>query len=434
MSDDEYSDYGEEWFYVEDAYTCADELAEHVVHSPPPTAMGDEDDYDEFDRFEYFYDLDYGSDDDNDFYENREDDAKSGEKRKRGGDVRSSRKEKRLKMGEHGNERKGPRTAQSEYSPVAWYSQAERNRAPKTRVFDETAPAVALKVSEELACPVPLHGTEGDTPPTIEEPPPLSPAPESDKPEEAEPTPAAPDQAALMAAIQSNLAAAGGPLSGMDPQQLLEFAMRMMGGEAGDDLAGELADNLLTQAQGEGDEEDGNEEAEAPAGLLDWLSKQRDAPTLDNTSPTANEPTTKTVPTRPKSPEAQDHPVQRPLTPPPSIAYQNTGSESGNSGNSGNSGKKQPPAQEDAEMDDSTVVDVQEAKTPAENSPQNQSKTTRKRKAAATETAEPAPKKRVTRSFDAPTASSRARAAPKAVAPAPTRTTRSTRSTREKRS
>lgn len=427
MSDDEYSDYGEEWFYVEDAYTCADELAEHVVHSPPPMAIGDEDDYEEFDRFEYFYDLDYGSDDDHDdlYYDDTaHGDAKPGEKRKRGGEVRSGRKEKRVKRGERGIG--GGTGRMSEYSPVAWYSQAERNREPETRVFDESAPAVALKVSEKLECPVPLHGTEGETRPAnaLEEPPPLSPAPESGEPDEetqTEPTPAAPDQAALMAAIQSNLAAAGGPLSDMDPQQLLEFAMRMMGGEAGDDLAGELADNLLAQTQGEGDDE--NEEAEAPADLLDWLSKQRNS-TDQDAKPTTNRPTTKAVPTRPKSPEVQIQQHQRPITPPPSVVCQNPSSGS----NSGNSGKKQAPAPADTEMKEIPIV----AHSKAAAEPTRNDKTeTRKRKAAATEATVPAPKKRATRSFDAPTASSRARAAPKAApAAATTRTTRSTRSKR----
>lgn len=80
-----------------------------------------------------------------------------------------------------------------------------------------------------------------------------------------------------MEALQKNLAAAGGPLSGMDPKQLLQFAMRMMNGqEAGDDIAGELADDMLQQ----GDEEQG-EDAEDDPELLSWLARQRNPPRSD---------------------------------------------------------------------------------------------------------------------------------------------------------
>lgn len=79
------------------------------------------------------------------------------------------------------------------------------------------------------------------------------------------------DPGALMAALQSRLAEAGGPLSGMDPQQLLEFAMRMASGQGtGDDIAGEMADAMLDRG-----EEDAEEDPEAEANLLSWVAQQR---------------------------------------------------------------------------------------------------------------------------------------------------------------
>ena len=76
-------------------------------------------------------------------------------------------------------------------------------------------------------------------------------------------------QEALLAALQRQLAAAGGPLSGMDPQQLLEFATRMAANQdAGDDIAGEMADAMLA---GDDEDDDGN----AEENLLSWVAQQR---------------------------------------------------------------------------------------------------------------------------------------------------------------
>ena len=51
--DDGESDY-DEWFYVEDTYLVADDLAEHAINSPPPTTYADDDAMEEWDRFEYY--------------------------------------------------------------------------------------------------------------------------------------------------------------------------------------------------------------------------------------------------------------------------------------------------------------------------------------------------------------------------------------------
>jgi len=77
------------------------------------------------------------------------------------------------------------------------------------------------------------------------------------------------DPDALKMALRQHLAAAGMKVNGMDEQALLQFTQRMFAGGSGDadDIAGELADDLL--GRGEEDEED--------EGLLNWVSKQVEA-------------------------------------------------------------------------------------------------------------------------------------------------------------
>lgn len=78
-------DYDGDFFYVEDEYMAADDLAEHAVASPPPATCGDEDMEDDWDRFDYFNDLEYASDgyDDTQFQALDVKGAKAGSKRKR---------------------------------------------------------------------------------------------------------------------------------------------------------------------------------------------------------------------------------------------------------------------------------------------------------------------------------------------------------------
>jgi hypothetical protein len=216
---------------------------------------------------------------------------------------------------------------------------------------------------------------------------------------------AAVDEGALMAALQKNLAAAGGPLSGMDPQQLLQFAMRMMNDQdAGDDIAGELADNLLAQ-----DQEDEDEEADddAPADLMDWLSKSR-APADSTPSGSISAPSaTFPIFSKPKPGDKQ------PPTPPSSEATRSY------------------VAIEDGEQKAGKVTNAAAFKRNNDSMDMKQEVTNnRKRKLhenIGANNAGSAPKKRATPSFDAPTAASRAKAAP---APAPAKTRSSTRSKR----
>lgn len=251
--DDDYDDY--DWFYVEDEYMPADDLAEHAVPSPPPTAYGDDDMQEDWDRFDYFNDLEYASDgyDDATFQPHNAKDSTIGQKRKRV--TKSSRSKKKPKPTESAETTKA---AAATHSPVVWRSQSDR--APKPRVLADTTQSYALLKDwrEKLA----------ETPSWARGSPPAnSPRAMSGEAHDALASPASElldedemgegedmdedgdldiSQDALMAALQRQLASAGGPLSGMDPQQLLQFAMRMATDkDAGDDIAGEMADAML---------------------------------------------------------------------------------------------------------------------------------------------------------------------------------------------
>lgn len=184
-----------------------------------------------------------------------------------------------------------------------------------------------------------------------------------------------------MAALQNQLATAGGPLSGMDPQQLLQFALRMANGkDAGDDIAGEMADAMLG-----GEEEEADEAKEAQ--LLSWVAQQRNA----NKDAAATEP---------ESPEATRD-SNRPPTPPLSQANRSV-KDADTKEEEGGARSKTWTAQETKHVGSNKRKAEDDGGEEASGS----SRTT---------------KRRVTRSFNAPTASSRAKAAP-------TTQTRNTRS------
>ena len=388
MSDygDDYSDYGDEWFYVEDEYMAADDLAEHAVASPPPTNYGDEDTMPDWDRFDYFNDLEYASDgyDNATFEVHNAKDAKTGQKRKRAAKNSHSKKRRPTEPASVQTD-----TSRLEHAPIVWLAQNDREAKP--RMLDDNAQSYALLKNwrEKL----------NDTPQWARGSPPTSPSRRPSRPAKGK-APSAPEpvsppsdidgeeiegeldeedagisQDALMAALQRQLAAAGGPLSGMDPQQLLEFAMRMATDkDAGDDIAGEMAEAML-----EGDEDD--DDADAEENLLSWVAQQRNA----------NNKTSEDVP---KSPEVSSN-SKRPPTPPSSEANRS--------------------------------VRASETTSKAVQSNANPPSSSLKRKAADEsegESSTKVTKKRVTRSFDAPTAASQARTA----------TAKTTRTTRSKRS
>ncbi|CAI6341275.1 unnamed protein product [Periconia digitata] len=420
------SDYGDDsdyeygagdWFYVEEEYMPADDLAEHAVQSPPPTAY-DEEMMEEWDRFDYFNDIEYASDGyDSATFETKNcpGDTKIGQKRKRR-PATSPRPRKRHQPVQ------APAIGQGDAdmltnAPVVWRSQADRDIAPKPWNGDTgsyallkdwreklaDAPSLTPK-SSQLATPASVAAhtpninssrlTESLLTATTVEPEGDDAGVEGDEGDEG----GALDPAAILAVLQQRLAAEGGPLSGMNPEQVLQFAMRMANGEgADDDIAGEMADEMLENMLGAGDEDE-EEDADAEANLRTWVSQQRNP---SNTTPATNGDAS-TV-------NANHSPAEPSSLPPPPT---------------------RPPrkdANEDETMHGASAeadgANTQEEPSTAPSPPPV--KGTRKRKAAPTD-AGPATntKRRATRSYQSSTAASQAKTVPA------TRTTRSTRSKR----
>ncbi|KAF1835635.1 hypothetical protein BDW02DRAFT_567808 [Decorospora gaudefroyi] len=381
MSDyeDDFDDYEGDFFYVEDEYMAADDLAEHAVASPPPATCGDDDMEEDWDRFDYFNDLEYASDgyDDAKFQAHDVKGAKAGLKRKRAA-MTGTRKKREPK--ENINAHVEP--TWPGHSPIVWRSHADRDPKPKTLEDDAQSYALFKNWREKLA----------DTPDWAKGSPPLSsderasrkgkekmafvtePAsPPYDEPHqdgiddqdmEDEEEGESISKEVLLAALQRQLAAAGGPLGSMDPHQLLKYAMRMAtNADAGDDIAGEMADAML----GDDDEEEGAD-ADTEENLLSWVAQQRDA----------EKDTTETAPT---SPPAASKP---PPTPPSSEANRSirvSGTTIATATSDSDSKKHSLKRKADADLEPESVNKVV--------------------------------KKRTTASFAAPTASSQARAAGK---------------------
>lgn len=397
MSDygDEYSDYEEDWFYVEEEYMVADDLAEHAVQSPPPVAY-DEDLEPEWDRFEYFNDLEYASDGyDNAAFEphqNGKASSKTSRKRKRGTPTNGDRKKQRLE----GEAASKDSSVMLTHTPIVWRSQNERGAKP--RFLAENAETYALlkdwrermadapqwaRKSTRLATPGP-SSPEATKAQPVAEPGSLSAGSESAAENGGG---AGIDPGALMAALQNNLAAAGGPLSGMDPQQLLQFVMRMAADEdAGDDIAGEMVDQMLNQGD---DEEEDDEETEI--NLLSWVAQQR------NKNASAHGDSSGMLST-PESPDASRRSKRLP-TPPSSEANRTVRIIKEAMENAG------PGAKNATTLRESPSLEQPSRKRKAED-------------ASLAETSESATKRRVMGSCDAPTTASKA----KAVSSKPRRT------------
>lgn len=175
-----------------------------------------------------------------------------------------------------------------------------------------------------------------------------------------------------MAALQRQLATAGGPLSGMDPQQLLQFAMRMAADEsAGDDVAGEMAEAILG-GEDDGDDVDDETHNAAEEELLTWIAKQRNG--TSQGTPYEEEGT-------------MEETVHQPPTPPSSDLKRSVRVSEANTTSSNTL---------------SSTPDLDTTKSSLKRKAQDEPSVEGPTKAL---------KKRATRSFDAPTASSQAKTA-----------------------
>lgn len=221
------------------------------------------------------------------------------------------------------------------------------------------------------------------------------------------------DPETLKMVLRQKMADAG--LTGIDEEMLMSSISRMLtqDGEA-DDIAGELAEELLVQ---EGDDEDEEGGGANPA-LTEWVSKQAQSAKVGSEQPlTPTESTSIAVP-------SEATPAHRR---PPTPASTATSSSVDLSLSTIRVARPpQPPAasprgqkrKADAAEEKRTPKKGTRAQSPKAAAPAVQSK---KRKADADEAPALAPSKRparATRSFDAPTAASKSRSISSAAAPA----------------
>ncbi|KAF2807169.1 uncharacterized protein BDZ99DRAFT_573054 [Mytilinidion resinicola] len=270
------------WYYIEETYQAADDLAEHAVASPPPIYL-DEDQYDDFDLFDFWYDIEEGSDADVEEAEGTlgsKGHSKTGQKRKRGAKTIPGRKRRKV---EGGKIQALPVRSTSPTPTVLWLSQSNRDaqRAAKVKFLDDTVkPYALLKDWRELAERSPkgkglvVHEPEEASEHAVAQSGkgraasitgPLSPSPEleDDEMQELIATSGI-DPGALMTALQNRLADAQG-LEGFDRSVLLKYAMRMMVNEdESEDIAGELTEDILGR-----DDDDPH-----AAGIASWISQQ----------------------------------------------------------------------------------------------------------------------------------------------------------------
>ncbi|KAK4988281.1 hypothetical protein LTR50_004014 [Elasticomyces elasticus] len=297
MSDfgDDYTDepYGfdDDYLYVEDAYAMADDLAEHAIASPPYSPDELEEQFIDYDIYNFWGDLEYGSDE---YYDRAltvaaaADTTKSGEKRKRADDSGQNMPEKRQKLGRSKGVTAVSAEQENPFPPIVlWQSADERARLDRgnTPVLDATRePVTLLKDWQERfkdakgfsTPPNSAHQTpalkvfqkesEQGSPLTSRRPQLGMPSPPSDGDweDEGDEDGMDIDPELLKVALREKLASAGIG-AGANQAAFMESIMRMVSdGGAANDVAAELATKLL-----EGNGEDGPQSE-----LSSWLAQQ----------------------------------------------------------------------------------------------------------------------------------------------------------------
>jgi len=272
MADEDYFDEDElGYFYVEDAYAIADDLAEHQVASPVPYDGADE--WDEDSRFEYWNDIEYDSDEYNDVETNikkksSKHSKSSPGKRKAPAISASPSKRRKTQQG---------RVSSSLASPVAWkpkfkvvddivaveqlksfsifkdwrerfrHSEGFRTAKSDSDMFDivEGVAVASMEEAEDEAADEDEDGTDGGLDPEI-----------------------------LKMALRKNLESLGLDVANINEETLLQVAARMLANEGeADDILGELTEGLL------GDEEEENDGDQ----FSQWVSKQVEKTAKDQT-------------------------------------------------------------------------------------------------------------------------------------------------------
>ncbi|KAI9694378.1 MAG: hypothetical protein M1820_008978 [Bogoriella megaspora] len=292
--DDDYDDYdlGYDYVYVEDEYGIADDLAEHAVASPPWTFYELEAEEEDFDPYGYWNDIEWASDG---YFEDMVEDEseqklKTSEKQQDANSAKAGRKRKAEYSGRSQPFRKKAKVADKDKkrgkSPptVVWAPKEERHALEdnsregkhaaiskpfsllkdwRQKVGRSDESFGKSKAVKELQAPKLIYDDEDadvEDEETYEGFQDRNGTHESDEEMNQEAL-----REGLKAALSQKLAASGTG-DGMDQSTLLQFAMRMLSGEGdSDDIAGELATNLLGRATGE---------EEGSSGISQWLTER----------------------------------------------------------------------------------------------------------------------------------------------------------------
>ncbi|EKG15112.1 hypothetical protein MPH_07709 [Macrophomina phaseolina MS6] len=398
---DEFDLYDDGWLYIAEEDHLADDLAERAVASPPPR------DYDidgsgyGSDYFEYWVDIEYNSDGWNDVRGAPKTDiarknTPGSKKRKKVAQRGPSQKKRK---GPHGRKiSPAPSAAGNQLSPVRWQSRKERTQQDfrEARALSEEPASFALlqdwrtrfgsTVKDAKGKMAKVEAAENqDAGNQIMKAMEKAMKAEEEE-EEAEgdgPLPAQSevdglesllassglDPQALMRALEENLASLGAVPADLDRSTLMEYVLRMFSGEGeADDIAGQLAEDMFERA--EEDDPEGKQIAE-------WAAKQKGKPESGDQQESADGKVEASGPKR----------KNRAVLPPT------------------------PPAGQDETSGAETQEKRKASKEPAASTVADGSRS-RKRKAS-----EPAPddeppprSKRATRSYAAPTSSSKSKA------------------------
>ena len=417
-----------------DSFALQDDLAEHTVASPPPY---EDENYEDWDRFDYWNDIESeseGFDDEGHKKKSLSKASKTGQKRKNRADVSRSKKKRKIEGGASQVAQDRPL---SPTPTVLWRSRKSREKEDNVRVgsLNETEEPYALLKDwrERLGGtprPTSYEPIEPEDVPAPEERKsgkarrgakagPLSPSSDaSDDELEGLVSASGLDSEALKTALQKRLAEAGGPLEGFDQSLLLKYVMRMMTNEeASDDIAGELAEDMLNRP----------DDDPLAAGISSWLSQMGTPKKTQEVGPQPEQ-------TKKGASSSSQSPFVVPMSPAVAATDQHPPTPSSTETNtSANVPKKRvkrlavttapargkvalQPSKRKPEPNDTATPNAQPTTQPR----------TRKRKAETDEAegSESAPKpKRAARSYDAPTATSKAKAVPLTLA----KTTRSGR-------
>jgi len=273
-------DYGDDFYfeddgylYIEDSYAVADELAEHAIPSPVIPDALDDSYFGDYDHYEYFMDIEYGTDE---YYDltgappGAVQPVANGSKRKRiptKDDTVASKRRKTVPQ-VHTEQGNIPATGRVLWKPAVEVFQLDQRCAAKTigdkpfalipdwrERFKDQHGFVGLGKDYKTEFPPAVDAREDEEDDDMEE--------EEEAEDDDVEVNIDPDM--LKAALEAKLASSG--LSGADQGTFLASLMEMISGGEGpnmDDMLGTLTKGLLAQAS----------EGGSNSAVTQWLSQQ----------------------------------------------------------------------------------------------------------------------------------------------------------------